>query len=205
VVPYVIISIAIHVIVLIVLSFSESKKEEELIEVSFGMPEEVQDLVKEEEVEAEPEPEVKPEPEPELPKPEAKEEEKEKNTKLKERKGKTASDEKSKIKVKEEEYNEEEEKEALKEDLKEITKFQEYAIGVKKRLNGARKKKKKELEAQIFLKINREGDLVVVRVWKSSGDERYDEEGVETVKRAAPFERLPERYTREAMRFVYRY
>jgi TonB family protein len=207
VIPYILISLMLHVVVLIGLSFSEEKKEEEVIEVSFVAPEGEEEKIKEEEEEVKDEPERDREAKDEVERKaeRVKEEEKEKNTKLEERKGKTVSDEKSKIKIKEEEYNEEKEKEELKEDLKEITKFQEYAIGVKKKLNGARKRKKRDLEAQIFLKISREGEVEVVRVWKSSGDERYDEEGVETVKRAGPFERLPERYKREAMRFVYRY
>jgi TonB family protein len=206
VIPYILISLMLHVVVLIGLSFSEEKKEEEVIEVSFVAPEGEEEKIKEEEeVKDEPERDREAKDEVERKAERVKEEEKEKNTKLEERKGKTVSDEKSKIKIKEEEYNEEKEKEELKEDLKEITKFQEYAIGVKKKLNGARKRKKRDLEAQIFLKISREGEVEVVRVWKSSGDEMYDEEGVETVKRAGPFERLPERYKREAMRFVYRY
>jgi TonB family protein len=211
VLPYILISIMLHVIVLIGISISEEKKGEELIEVSFGlMGEEVEKgeeegKAEDDEAEAEAEVEAEAEREVEGDKSEVKGEEKWKDTKLKERKDGMVSDEKSEIKMKEEEYNEEEEKEELKEDLKEITKFQEYAIGVKKKLIACRKRKKKELEAQIFLKISREGRVLSVRVWKSSGDERYDEEGVETVKRASPFESLPSRYKREAMRFVYRY
>jgi protein TonB len=153
----------------------------ELIEVSFDSPT--------------PLPEPLPEPEPVKPEPPKKQT-------LKEAKKKIVSDEKSNIKVTDDDAIQPED---LKVDA-EIFKFPQYAKSMQKKIAETWKHDKwnnLNLRVEVFFRIHRDGSVTGVRIKKSSGNTSFDENGVNTIKAAVPFDKLPENFTNNTLRFIF--
>ena len=193
--PYILVSVLIHILIFSLVLYEGNKKEKlpELIEVSFDSPTPL----------PEPEPEPLPEPEPEpLPEPEPVKPEPPKKQTLKSEKKKIVSDEKSNIKV-----TDDNDDAIQPEDLKidaEIFKFPQYAKSIQKKIADAWKHDKwNNLRVEVFFRIHRDGSVSGVRIKKSSGNANFDENGVNTIKAAAPFDKLPERFTSNTLRFIF--
>ncbi|MDR0399274.1 MAG: TonB C-terminal domain-containing protein, partial [Endomicrobium sp.] len=119
-----------------------------------------------------------------------------------EKKKKVVSDEESNIKV-----NDDNDDAIQPEDLKidaEIFKFPQYAKSIQKKIADAWKHDKwNNLRVEVFFRIHRDGSVSGVRIKKSSGNASFDENGVKTIKAAAPFDKLPERFTSNTLRFIF--
>jgi TonB family protein len=181
--PYILLSVVIHILIFLALYQGNKKRElPELIEVSFDSPTSL--------------PEPLPEPEPVKPEPPKKQT-------LKEAKKKIVSDEKSNIKVTDDD-------DAIQpEDLKvdaEIFKFPQYAKSMRKKIAETWKHDKwnnLNLRVEVFFRIHRDGSVTGVRIKKSSGNASFDENGVNTIKAAAPFDKLPENFTNNTSRSIF--
>jgi protein TonB len=186
--PYILVSVLIHILIffLVLYEGNKNKKLPELIEVSFDSPTPL------------PEPELEPLPEPEPVKPEPP-----KKQTLKAEKKKIVSDEKSNIKVTDDDNDDAIQPEDLKIDA-EIFKFPQYAKSIQKKIADAWKHDKwNNLRVEVFFRIHRDGSVSGVRIKKSSGNTSFDENGVSTIKAAAPFDKLPERFTSNTLRFIF--
>ncbi|MDR3306511.1 MAG: TonB family protein [Endomicrobium sp.] len=203
--PYILVSIAIHILIFCLIFYQGKSRElPDLVEVSFYSPTPLPDpeIHPKEEPKA-PEIEEKPKEIPklveEVPKDEPPKRELQKKETLK--KKKIVSDEKSDIKVADDD-------DAIQpEDLKvdaEIFKFPQYARSIQKKIAEAWKHDKwNNLRVEVFFRIHRDGLVSGVRIKKSSGNASFDENGVNTIIKAAPFDKLPDGFANNKLRFIF--
>ncbi|MDR3195387.1 MAG: TonB C-terminal domain-containing protein [Endomicrobium sp.] len=119
------------------------------------------------------------------------------------KKKKIVSNEKSDIKVADEDDGDAIEPEDLKVDA-EIFKFPQYARSIQKKIVGAWKYDKwNNLRVEVFFRIHRDGSISGVRIKKSSGNASFDENGVNTIIKAAPFDKLPDGFGNDKLRFIF--